>query len=442
MSIIATIVGLVVLLVRKITNKKISPKCNYIIWLVFVIALVCPVSIPSKISIYNYIDVASVKQNEKQHSNDILDLETEEEIKDEINTVSDLKEEISVNHEKIYKNYLKFIIPDIWLIICLVKLSRIISVYVLLDRITGNSQIEDDRIIGILERCKKKLKIKRNIKIVEQDLIKMPSTMGVIHVKIFLPNEIRDLDDKSIENIILHELSHYKRKDNFVNVLIMVAKCFYWINPIINRLFAEMKEDIELATDEMAVGDMDESEKLQYCKVIVGVAQMYSTKEEAVLGLADDVQVLEQRIDMVLLKQEFDKNSRKIAMITSTIVLLMWLIFYPTSYGMFSVPKLYLELEDGRVIEATRLEEGNEADVETVKIGKGESIKLLTEGGRCEDYVTYTKVDLTNMESYSEAIEIDVDRISYFPYKNCIYKFTLKYGKNKSIEYGIKIIVE
>lgn len=443
MSIIASVVGWIVLLVRKITNKRISPKCNYIIWLAFIVALVCPISVPSKISIYNYIDVARIKEIERKSSIDILDLQIDGSISKEKEEISKLKEITSINNDKMSRNYLKFIIPDIWFIICFLKLTRVVSAYVLLDRITGNNQIEDDRMIGILERCKKKLKIKRDIKIIQQDFIKMPSTMGIIHVKIFLGSEILEFDDKSIEDIILHELSHYKRKDNVINVLIMVAKCFYWFNPMINRLFDEMKEDIELATDEMAIERMDENDKFQYCKVIVSVAQMHGSKEEAVLGLADNVKVLEHRIDMVLLKEKFDKHSKTIAMITGVIVLLIWLIFYPTSYGMFGIPKLYLELEDGRVIEATRLEEEDKLEnVKTVKIGKDERMKLLTEGRRCEDYVSYTKVDLMNRENYLETIDIKKASISYFPEEECIYKFTLKYGKEKSIEYGVKIIVE
>ena len=61
MSIIASIIGLVILLIQKIIDRRISPKCNYFIWLSFILILIFPVSIPSKFSIYNFFDINEIK---------------------------------------------------------------------------------------------------------------------------------------------------------------------------------------------------------------------------------------------------------------------------------------------------------------------------------------------------------------------------------------------
>ena len=67
----------------------------------------------------------------------------------------------------------------------------------------------------------------------------------------------------------------------------------------------------------------------------------------------------------------------------------MWFVLYPTSYGMFDVPKLYLKLENGDKIEASVMEEENNFSVNTIKVEENESVKLITEGGRPEDYIYY-----------------------------------------------------
>lgn len=53
MSIISTIIGLIILIIQKIFDKKISPKWKCIIWLVYIFSLLIPFSF--KTNINNYI---------------------------------------------------------------------------------------------------------------------------------------------------------------------------------------------------------------------------------------------------------------------------------------------------------------------------------------------------------------------------------------------------
>ena len=436
MSIIATVIGFVILFLRKVTHKRLSPNCHYIIWLVFVMALICPIAFPSRISIYNYFDVEKVKQSRRQVSSSIWDYGSEEFKKNEIQNSF---KRVDRNINKVFKEYSTYIIPDIWFAIFLLNLSRVIYGYVVLHRLTGNKELADERIIRILERCKRKLKIKKNIKVIEQNLIKTPSTMTIFNVKIFLPDEILILNDIYITDILMHELSHYKRRDNILNVFIMIAECMHWINPFIGSFFKVLKSDIELATDEMAVKYLEEDEKLEYCKVILEVAQRCKSKLKVVLGLSDDIKVLEKRVDMILMKEKFEKYSKSIMLSTISIVLSMWLILYPTSYGIFDVPRLYVKLTDG-----TQIEIGNkeETEIKTIKIAETENLKLFTKGRRCEDFVAYERTNLTNQKSYIQIVNMKSSKIRHFQLGEYLYKFTLKYGKDKSIEYEIKIIVE
>lgn len=438
MSIIATVIGLVILILRKTLNKWISPKCNCMIWLLFIIALICPVPIPSSVSIYNYFDVESVRQSEKQYENDVLSL-----AKEEKGQGVKLKEKIKFNYKSMCKDYLMYIISDVWLIVFLLFLSRVIYQYARAIRLTGSIEIEDKRINNILEKCKKKLKIRREIKLIEQYEMKRPCTMGVFKVKIFLSDNMFDMDETCLTDIFMHELSHYKRRDNLLNVFIMFAKAVYWFNPIIYFAIVNcLKIDMELATDEMAIENLGQDERDEYSKIIVDVAKIESSKFEAVLGLSEDVKILGKRIDMVLMKDEFEKHTKLIMSFTMLIVILMWLVLYPTSYGMFGVPSLYLEMSDGSVIAVKRVEDKNERFIKTISLSKGETLRLVVEDGRCEDYVSYRKEDLSSKENFEGAIDIKEQKMCCFQEGEYSYKFTLKHGNRKSTDYEIKIIVE
>lgn len=437
MSMIATVIGGVVLGVRKIALKRISPIGIYIIWLVFVLALVCPLPFPSKISIYNYVDVERIKEAEKENSSDVLDFESEEKV-----PISKLKQETEINNRKIYTNYLKVIIPDIWFIVSSVLLSKVIYLHIILNLLTGNDEVREERIVKILERCKKKLKIKRNIKLVKQNFIKAPAMTGIFNVKILFTEEICLLDDVSLNSILMHELSHYKKRDNLMKTLIMVAKAFYWFNPCISKIVTYLEKDIELATDEMAVSDMNENEKLKYCEVIIKASRFNRSKMELLVGLSDDAKVLDQRVEMVLLKEEFGKRAKPIMMATAAIVLLMCFIFYPTSYGMFEKPKLFLELRDGSIVRMAEVNDGEKGNVKTIRISKEEELKLTAKGGCPEDFVIFTRKDLGTGESYTGIFNYQSEKVPHFSTGEYSYQFILKQSNNKSMEYEINIIFE
>ncbi len=58
---------------------------------------------------------------------------------------------------------------------------------------------------------------------------------------------------------------------------------------------------------------------------------------------------------------------------TFFMMLFMLLILYPTSYDALEIPKLYLQLEDGRKIDIS--------EEEIVELSSGDSLKVLAEGG-------------------------------------------------------------
>mgnify|MGYP003293383291 FL=1 len=57
MSLIATIVGIVILIIKKIFGTRLSPKIYNILWLVFIVLLCVPIKIESSFSIYNVIPI-------------------------------------------------------------------------------------------------------------------------------------------------------------------------------------------------------------------------------------------------------------------------------------------------------------------------------------------------------------------------------------------------
>ncbi len=75
MSMIATIIGISILIIRKLLRKEISSKWISRIWLVFIISLILPIQFKSSISIYNIIPVKLEKIEDITVSRKNLDIE-------------------------------------------------------------------------------------------------------------------------------------------------------------------------------------------------------------------------------------------------------------------------------------------------------------------------------------------------------------------------------
>lgn len=441
-SIVSSIIGIVVLGIRYLFDKIIAPKYKYMIWLIFIVSILIPISIPSKISIYNYILLNNIIIDESEIPNSIMILSNRFDEGTEKKKCL-IRNGCLNNNERLEKNFKTFFIY-VWFIVFLLKILRLLIIYLIFNKQIVDDNCNEQRIVKILERCKKKLKIKRNIKIVEQHLTKSPAIVGIIDVKLLFNSSILELSDTELEYIIMHELSHYKRKDNITNFIILFLKCVYWFNPLTQYFCNCIKSDIELATDEMAIKNIRSEEKMNYCRTIVKVATMCSTKIESVVAFASDVRILEQRINMVSLKDEFQKNSKIICAFSIFIIILIALILFPSSYGINDIPKIYLKDENGNIAECIiSTEEADYEKCNTIKLNQDSVLDIVCNNNNSVDYITYSIIDNNSYNDIVEDGRISLDgRFSHFQSGDYICKFTIESRNGNKVDYVVKFIVE
>ena len=87
------------------------------------------------------------------------------------------------------------------------------------------------------------LGLKRNVGVYFSDLIKSPVTIGYLKPIILLPvASANHLSMQQAEAVLLHELSHIKRCDYLVNLLLSIAHTLLYFNPFV-RFFIRVAED-------------------------------------------------------------------------------------------------------------------------------------------------------------------------------------------------------
>lgn len=365
MSLIASIIGTIILIINKIFKNKISSKWKSRLWIIFIIMLIVPINIASKISIYNFLPIEIegvqntpiiVKEEYKEKTDDFT-----REIKsipksgiEAIEKETDANTKLSIingysNAERFIKNkqqydvskmkftIINIVFPILWgIIVILLIVIYMISYIEFSKKMKANNNISD-RMNEIFKKAKLKSKVKKNIKLVNQEYICMPSIFGILNIRILINDKLESLEDKEIEYIFMHELAHYKRKDNLLNFIITILKYIYFFNPIIHILIKSLRKDMELSCDEIAVSLVSEGEKKEYCRTLVHMAKEKKNKVlEGALCITDDKSNLENRINNIKLSKKFKKYKAIISIFSILIIFTIIPLFCTTRYGIIT----------------------------------------------------------------------------------------------------------
>jgi bla regulator protein BlaR1 len=313
-SLYASIVGILILIIKTMLRNRINPKLHYIIWLVLVLKLVIPFGPGSIISLFN--TVPQVSQNidfshdyETYHKSvESFRLDNPEipfgmQVKDTTLSIAALGEKV---------------LPYLWVIGAAAMLGWLLYTnFSLYKKIGKTSTAIPQRLYSILEKCKKQFDISMDIPIVIQKIIKTPAIFGIIKPRILVSPDILNLSEKDISYIFLHELAHYQRKDTAANYILLALQTIHWFNPIIWFCFKKIRQDMEVAADEKVLGLLEGKEQKEYGKALLLLLERCSAAKLAprLIGMVDDKKNIERRIRMIKMA-EFFKSKRKMAVLT------------------------------------------------------------------------------------------------------------------------------
>lgn len=101
----------------------------------------------------------------------------------------------------------------------------------------------------------------------------LPSPMlaGLLHPVLLLPAVLPEGED--LRFALLHELTHYRRRDLLLKGLALLASAVHWFNPLMWYMVRLVDRDLELACDEDTLRLLDIKEHAAYGRAILTAAQ-------------------------------------------------------------------------------------------------------------------------------------------------------------------------
>lgn len=120
-------------------------------------------------------------------------------------------------------------------------------------------------------RLSKKLKLAVHVdkNIYRIDTIKTAFVFGLIKPKIYLPNNLSEIE---AAYILKHEQTHIKRFDHIIKFLAFLIVSIHWFNPLVWLSFYLMGEDMELSCDESVIKEMGYEIKKDYSNSLLSLS--------------------------------------------------------------------------------------------------------------------------------------------------------------------------
>ncbi|MBP3951572.1 M56 family metallopeptidase [Bacillus suaedae] len=269
LSLAGSILALILFALKPFVKHRLSKTIQYYLWLVILIRLVFPFSFEnSMMNDLFYNDNRAVEQN-KQVTVTLADNEGIEEthasVKVNGNEISNALSNGEANSTEGLGTVMKFSLSYLWLAGVIVVLSINLFGYMkfkfYLNRGNQPAAREEEQMLN--EIVKRRIRLKRN------RFIGTPMLVGIFRPMIIIPDI--PFTDKQLRNVLLHEVTHFKRFDVGVKWLIMIVTSIHWFNPLMYIVRKEINRACELACDEAVIKHLNPSEKQEYGETLLAV---------------------------------------------------------------------------------------------------------------------------------------------------------------------------
>lgn len=259
MSISASVMVIVVLLVRFCGKKHFSKTFIIVLWDLIVVRALLPFQIPLRnIPIFRQ-EVSKIKMAE----NSIALLQAAVDEKGFNKFATDVVHKVGrINSPWKWQDVILFI----WMTGAICLLIRFLRIYRREYKLLKQCRPVQNETAGRLIR---KFSLRRNVHLYEGCSFPSPVTYGIFCPKIVLPEDLEGVSRVDIRNMVVHELVHIQRYDVAKRYILAAVLCVHWFNPLIWMMYHFYQEDQEMACDEQVLRKMAGQESKNYIYTMI-----------------------------------------------------------------------------------------------------------------------------------------------------------------------------
>lgn len=318
-SLMASILVGFILCIKILFRNKLTPRWQYMLWIVLMIRLLLPWSPDSSYSIYSLLSyrssVSEVIPKNMPSTESIVNIESDRTVESNSKMVTKTSEpEVEVSLEQQTPFSLYKLAMYVWLVgVFLLAVITFITNRRLYSYIKKQPDIMDEQVATVFNRCKQSMKMKKVVSLRLAGKIASPTVFSFFRPKVLLSKKhMKVLNEQQLQHVFYHELAHIKRNDVAVNWIMYSLILLNWFNPILWYAYFCMREDQELACDAYALTFIDKEEQIAYGHTIITLLEHYSYQVPSLANLSRNKRTLKRRIVMI---KKFQKKSYRLSLL-------------------------------------------------------------------------------------------------------------------------------
>lgn len=224
-------------IVRLIFQKALSPMAKYLLWIPLAVRLLLPVLPPSPVSAENLLP-------NSQRIQQSLEAVVEKAADHVPIQLSERNVSSPGEMAMVHENDVLGTLCRLWCWGFLLSGTLYIAAYIRNgQKLRRHPTVTDEETIRTFQTLRGAMGIPDRITLRSGDRILIG---GLRHPVLLIP---RELSGEPLEAALTHELMHYAGKDLWVMALWRLLLCVYWFDPVVWLCFRQMKRDCEKACD-------------------------------------------------------------------------------------------------------------------------------------------------------------------------------------------------
>ena len=136
-----------------------------------------------------------------------------------------------------------------------------------------------------------------------------------------LPAELMGKSGESVRFALLHEMTHIRRGDNAVSLLLLLLRAVYWFNPVVWLTVQRMHLDMESACDSRLTRPMHPSVKKRYAGTMLSMYAQQQVRYVLGMALGQTKKTAERRLRGIFMRGRSSKRGRIAALLLVCVML-------------------------------------------------------------------------------------------------------------------------
>lgn len=258
-SLAGSALAVVISLLRPVTKKLFGYSWHYYIWLCVLFVMLMPVRF--NVNPMPAPNIATQTIQTQQEAVSEQPETTENVVQTAPAQKPQLLQKATVIWDRIIYNRMN-ILAYVWLIGAIALMLLNVVRYVRLNiKIRKNSEV--------ISCPETRAYTDRKINVRVWENVASPFITGIFRPMLILPKT--ELSGEQLDNILRHEMTHFKRHDILYKWFAELVKCIHWFNPMVWYVSKQIASECEISCDMAVTKNMTNSEEMSYISTILSL---------------------------------------------------------------------------------------------------------------------------------------------------------------------------